>query len=86
MVAFVVALFVGVGAGGQWNDWIPFRNRVDFGVAEPQFGRDVGFYVFQLPFLSFLVDWLFAWWRSRTRGERTGREAGSAAGTSPAEW
>ena len=59
-VAFLPALLVGGGVGGHWHDWILVRNRVDFGVADPQFGRDVGFYVFQLPFLSFLVDWLFA--------------------------
>ena len=58
-VALLFALFVGASAGGQWNDWILFRNRVDFGVADAQFGRDVGFYVFQLPFFSFVVDWLF---------------------------
>ncbi len=27
---------------------------------DPQFHKDVGFYVFQLPFLKFIVDWLFA--------------------------
>ena len=37
-----------------------FTNGGDFGVDDPQFGSDVGFYVFQLPFLSFVVDWLFA--------------------------
>jgi hypothetical protein len=60
VVALVPAFLVGAGVGGQWNDWILFRNRVDFGVSDPQFGRDVGFYVFQLPFLAFVVDWLFA--------------------------
>jgi uncharacterized protein len=58
-VAFLPALLVGAGVSRHWNDWILFRNRVDFGVDDPQFGRDIGFYVFQLPFVSFLVDWLF---------------------------
>jgi uncharacterized membrane protein (UPF0182 family) len=31
----------------------PFRNAVPFHVKDPQFHRDVGFYVFTLPFLSF---------------------------------
>src|SRR5690606_8492775 len=48
------------GTASQWNSWILFRNRIDFGVDDPQFGMDVGFYVFQLPFLSFLTSWLFA--------------------------
>ena len=59
-VAAVAALFVGGGVSGHWHDWILFRNRVDFGVDDPQFGRDIGFYVFQLPFVSFLMDWMFA--------------------------
>ena len=37
-----------------------FTHRVDFGVKDPQFNKDIGFYVFQLPFLRFIVDWLFA--------------------------
>ncbi len=59
LVALLAALFVGGGVSAHWQDWILFRNRVDFGVADPQFGRDVGYYVFQLPFLSFVIDWLF---------------------------
>ena len=26
-------------------------------MTDPQFGKDVGFYVFKLPFLTFLLDW-----------------------------
>ncbi|HEX2041317.1 MAG TPA: UPF0182 family protein, partial [Acidimicrobiales bacterium] len=59
-VALLFALIAGPGASGQWNSWILFRNSVRFGVDDPQFGRDAGFFVFQLPFAKFLVDWLFA--------------------------
>lgn len=59
-VALLLAVVFGIGVGGQWNEWILFRNHVPFGVGDAQFGRDVGFYVFQLPFLGFLTDWLFA--------------------------
>ena len=57
--AFLALLF-GAGVASRWNEWILFRNRVDFGVQDPQFDTDVGFYVFELPFLSFLTNWLFA--------------------------
>ena len=53
----VLALIVGSQALGQWNNWILFRNGVPFGVKDPQFGRDVGYYVFKLPFELFLVHW-----------------------------
>jgi uncharacterized membrane protein (UPF0182 family) len=59
-VAAVFALVVGAGTSGQWQSWVLFRNAVDFGETDPLFHRDVGFYVFQLPFLSFAVGWLFA--------------------------
>jgi uncharacterized protein len=59
-VAAVFAVIAGVGVASQWNLWILFTNAQDFGTNDPQFGLDIGFYVFQLPFLVFLVDWAFA--------------------------
>jgi uncharacterized membrane protein (UPF0182 family) len=59
-VAFLFALIAGAGVSSQWNEWLLFTNRVDFGIEDPQFHTDIGFYVFQLPFLSFVVSWLFA--------------------------
>jgi hypothetical protein len=59
-ISVFFALVAGVGVSSQWHQWILFTNRVDFGVKDPQFHKDVGFYVFQLPFLRFCADWLFA--------------------------
>lgn len=59
-VAFVFALLASAGAPSQWEEWLLFTNRQDFGVTDPQFDTDIGFYVFQLPFLSYVVDWAFA--------------------------
>ncbi|MGH9087621.1 MAG: UPF0182 family protein [Acidimicrobiales bacterium] len=56
-VAFVLALIAASGAVGQWNNWILFTHSQSFGEKDPQFGKDVGFFVFRLPFLQFLVDW-----------------------------
>ena len=60
IVSLVLAVVAGAGVSSQWNDWILFTNRVDFGIKDPLFDTDVGFYVFQLPFLTFVVSWLFA--------------------------
>ena len=54
------ALVAGLGVSGRWEEWLLFTNGVDFGVTDAQFGRDISFYVFRLPFLSFVVGWLFA--------------------------
>lgn len=60
VLAALFALVAGAGVSSRWDDWILFTNARDFGIADPLFGIDVGFYVFQLPFLAFLVDWAFA--------------------------
>jgi hypothetical protein len=59
-VALLFALLMAIPAASVWQDWMLFRHAQSFGVADDQFGADVGFYVFQLPFLTFLLNWLFA--------------------------
>ena len=59
-LAFVIALIGASGTIGQWNNWILFRHGGNFGITDPQFGKDIGFYVFKLPFLTFIVDWTLA--------------------------
>ncbi|HWE54889.1 MAG TPA: UPF0182 family protein [Acidimicrobiales bacterium] len=58
-VSAVFALLGGIGADRQWNSWDLFRYRQSFGIQDPQFHRDVGFYVFELPFIRWLVTWSF---------------------------
>jgi uncharacterized protein len=60
LAAASFALIAGAGVSQQWKSWLLFTNRVDFGITDPLHGLDVGFYVFQLPFLGFVVSWLFA--------------------------
>jgi uncharacterized protein len=59
-VAAAFALIAGPGAASQWNSWTLFRNHVPFEARDALFQKDIGFYVFQLPFAKFVVDWLFA--------------------------
>ena len=56
-ISLVLALIAASGTVGEWNNWILFTHAQSFGVKDPQFGMDVGFFVFRLPFLQFLVDW-----------------------------
>ena len=58
-IAALFALIAGTGASGQWQSWMLYRNAVPFGAADPQFNRDIGFYVFELPFVAYVIDWLF---------------------------
>ncbi len=58
--ALVLAFMLALPAVSKWQEWLLFRNSQLFGVEDAQFGRDVGFYVFELPFITFAIDWLFA--------------------------
>lgn len=59
-VSLLFGLIAGIPVAAQWRDWILFTNPVSFGADDPLFGIDIGFYVFRLPFLTFVIDWLFA--------------------------
>jgi uncharacterized membrane protein (UPF0182 family) len=59
-VAAGLALLLGAGVGTRWEEFLLFRNQESFGQRDPQFDRDVGFYVFDLPFRTFVVNWLLA--------------------------
>lgn len=58
-VAGVFALLFAAPAVGRWQDWLMFRNSKSFGISDAQFGNDVGFYMFKLPFVTFVLDWMF---------------------------
>ncbi len=58
VVAVFAGLIAGLNASGQWNTWLLFVHRQSFGTTDPLFHKDVGFYVFDLPFISFVVTWL----------------------------
>ncbi|PSK64057.1 hypothetical protein B0E53_03994 [Micromonospora sp. MH33] len=55
LAAAVIGLFAGLSAQSRWSQWLLFRNGGSFGVKDPEFGIDVGFYVFQLPFWRYLL-------------------------------
>ncbi|MGI5214614.1 UPF0182 family membrane protein [Plantactinospora sp. CA-290183] len=54
-IGVVVGLFAGLSAQTRWGQWMLFRNAQDFGVDDPEFKIDIGFYVFQFPFLRYLL-------------------------------
>ncbi len=56
----VPTLVAMVAGGSAWETFLRFTAGTDFGLADPVFGRDVGFYVFTLPFLRWLQS--FLWW------------------------
>ena len=59
-VSLFFALIAGIGVSAQWKQWVLFTHYQSFHKVDPQFHKDIGFYVFQLPFLKFIAEWLFA--------------------------
>jgi len=52
--ALIVAVLVGLFLAGRWQEWLAWRFGTSFGVQDPVLGRDVGFYVFSLPFFRLI--------------------------------
>ena len=59
-VSVLFGLLAGGTAAGQWRDYLLFVNSQPFRISDPQFGTDVSFYAFRLPFLRYLVGFGFA--------------------------
>ena len=55
-VSGVVAVFAGASGAGQWRNFLLWQNSQPFGKSDPYFSKDIGFYVFELPWLHYLVN------------------------------
>ncbi len=58
VVPLLFGLFGGGVATSQWQLMLLWWNRKSFGQTDPQFGQDIGFYVFSLPWWQFVVTML----------------------------
>ena len=59
-VSLLMGLFAGASATGQWRSYSLWRHSQPFGTRDPYFSKDVGFYVFELPWWHYLVDYAMA--------------------------
>ncbi len=59
-IAVVLGLFAGLTASAEWGTFQVWLNSTPFGVTDPQFGLDLSFYTFSLPFIRFLLGFGFA--------------------------
>ena len=58
LIAAVLVLLMGSIGAGQWPTVWRYLYQQPFGVEDPIFGRDVGFYVFSLPIYRFVANFL----------------------------
>jgi uncharacterized protein len=57
--SLIAGLLAGLEAAGHWDEYLRFQHPQRFGQLDPVFGRDLGFYIFRLPFLTYLYEWAF---------------------------
>ena len=53
-------LLGGASAAAEWRTFLLWRNGVPFGSTDPQFGRDISFFTFDLPWFRYLIGFAFA--------------------------
>jgi uncharacterized protein len=56
--ALVLGLFAAPQAASHWESLLLLLNPTSFGLEDPLYNRDLGFFVFQLPALRTLYNWL----------------------------
>ncbi|MGP9693320.1 UPF0182 family membrane protein [Brachybacterium sp. AOP25-B2-12] len=56
LAPIVIGSFAGLAASRSWENVLLFLNAQDFGAVDPQFGFDVGFFVFTLPVVELMLS------------------------------
>lgn len=57
-IAVILSFIFASMLSSSWMEYLQFLHAESFGVPDPVFGNDVGFYVFSLPFLQTVRSWL----------------------------
>ncbi len=50
LASLFIVFTMGSWGAGLWETYLKFRSSIPFGSTDPLFGKDIGFYVFELPF------------------------------------
>jgi len=58
-IPLLVGIIAGLVGQSSWALVQMFLHGTSFGQRDPEFGLDLGFYAFDLPFYRFLIDWAF---------------------------
>ncbi|MDN5918756.1 MAG: UPF0182 family protein [Pseudonocardia sp.] len=58
-VPVVIGVIAGLAGQGDWQTVQMFLHATPFNKVDPEFGNDISFYAFTLPFLRLVLTWLF---------------------------
>jgi len=56
-IASLISLIFGLIAAGNWSKVLQFFNPSSFSSVDPQFQKDIGFYIFRLPLWQLVESW-----------------------------
>ena len=59
-IAILLSIVFGLIAAGNWTIFLRFFNPSQFDLVDPQFGHDIGFYIFRFPLWHLIESWLVA--------------------------
>jgi uncharacterized protein len=59
LISVALGFVTGLTAAAEWGTYLLWRNATPFGIEDPQFGLDLSFYTFTLPFYRFLIGFGF---------------------------
>jgi uncharacterized membrane protein (UPF0182 family) len=59
LVSGLLGLFAGITAQTRWETWLLWRHGTKFGQTDPQFHKDISYFVFTYPFQRFVLGYLF---------------------------
>jgi len=57
LIVLFMSGIMGLSASDSWMTFLQFIHQSQFGVADPIFSKNVGFYVFRLPLYNFFQQW-----------------------------
>ena len=56
--SIAVGLITAVNGASEWENYLKFCQASPFGINDPIYQKDIGFFVFKLPFMSHIYAWI----------------------------
>jgi len=58
-IVLILSFFAGLAGSGEYGTYLLWKNSTPFNQVDPQFGLDLSFYTFELPFIRFVLGFAF---------------------------
>jgi uncharacterized protein len=58
IMGIIAGFYIGMLGSSLWNEFLLFRNRLSVGLPDPFFNKDTGFYLFTLPWLEIVNNFI----------------------------